>query len=86
MPDSESESPGVGDLPHDRLCSAASALYYAIAMAHAYGTGRPVKLPELIWPRRTTPCLCSFSEDELGEAERFLTRLGIVRRVMPRDD
>ncbi|MEM1166049.1 MAG: hypothetical protein AAGI30_07135 [Planctomycetota bacterium] len=62
----------------DRLCEAASALYYHIAFRHAMRTGRPVLLPELLCPKSSTPCVDAFSEDDIDEAERFLLRLGII--------
>jgi len=65
--------------PHDRLCNAASALYYAVVRNHASKTGMPVALPSLICPVGTPPCVCAFSDDELDAAEQFLVRLGVIR-------
>lgn len=62
----------------NRLCRAASAVYYEIVCASAKRTGTPAKLPFLLCPKGRTPCTCEFSHSELEEAEAFLLRLGVI--------
>ena len=74
----------MGDTPEmtqtevNTFCRAASAVYYAIVMAHAQRAGEVPKLPKLLCPEGPPPCPCEFTAEELDEAEAFLVRLGAI--------
>lgn len=63
-----------------RLCDAASAVFFAIVRYQSMRTGRSVPVPLLLCPMSTPPCPCDFSRDELAQAEAFLLRLGFIGR------
>lgn len=72
---------GFEGMTPDRLCDAASALFYAIAKHHANRTGEPIPLPVHLCPKTLNPpCICSFLPHELDQAEGFLLRMGVIRR------
>jgi len=64
----------------NHFCRAASAVYFAIARAHAARTGGPVLVPDLICPAGRVPCVGQFDDDLLDEAELFLLRMGMIGR------
>lgn len=64
----------------DRLCDAAGAVFYAIIHFQAEREGRMATVPTLLCPVGRPPCPCSFSREELLEAEAFLRRMGFVTR------
>ncbi len=64
----------------ERLCDAASAVFFAIIHFQAEREGRSASLPLLLCPHGVPPCPCGFTRDELLSAEIFLRRLGFVHR------
>jgi hypothetical protein len=64
----------------DRMCDAASAVFFASIHFQAEREGRPASIPLLLCPRGTAPCPCGFTREELVMAESFLRRLGFVYR------
>lgn len=64
----------------NRLCRAASAVYYSICEMHANRMGVPALLPEHLCPKddEPRPCPYEFALDELEDAERMLLRLGVI--------
>lgn len=72
----EEESNGIDP---QRLCDAASALFYAIARNQFHRTGDPIPIPLHLCPKSAPACICSFSRNEIDQAEAFLFRLGMIR-------
>ena len=80
LPESEwSEQPAEGMDPQ-RLCDAASALFYAIARHQFQRTGDPIPIPIHLCPTSRPTCICKFSRREIDEAEAFLLRIGVIAR------
>lgn len=73
--DGEGHGPGIDP---QRLCDAASSVFFAIVRYQAVRMGKPVPLPLILCPKSVPPCPCSFSREEVREAEMFLRRLGVI--------
>lgn len=63
-----------------RLCDAASLVFFAIVQWQAHREGRPVQVLLLMCPRSIPKCPCEFARHEVLEAETFLLRLGFIER------
>lgn len=61
-----------------RLCDAASAIFFAIVRYQAKMTGAPVQIPMHLCPKAPPACPFRFTRTELLEAEAFLIRLGVI--------
>jgi hypothetical protein len=68
----------VDGIDPQRLCDAATAVYFAIARMQARAEGRLPQIPLLLSPRALPPCPCTFSRKEVIAAEEFLRRLGMI--------
>lgn len=68
------------EIDAQRLCDAASSVFYAIVRLQMRYTGQRHELPLLLCPKSVPPCPCRFSAAELRAAEAFLLRLGMIER------
>ena len=62
----------------DRLCEAATSVFFAVACFESIRLQCPIALPELLCPTREPPCPCTYHPDLVHEAEQFLVRLGVI--------
>ena len=79
QPEFHKEDSGPNGIDPQRLCDAASALFYTIAKHQFHRTGDPIPLPLHLCPKSTPPCICGFSRHEIDQAEAFLLRLGVIK-------
>lgn len=73
----ETESSGIDA---QRLCDAATAVFFAIVRCHSARDGRPLPVPLLLCPKSIPKCPCEFTRHEVIEAEKFLLRIGYIER------
>ena len=73
------DTEGSNVIDPQRLCDAASALFYAIAKHQFHRTGDPIPIPLHLCPKSTPACICGFSRSEIDHAEAFLLRLGMIK-------
>ncbi|MEM1185348.1 MAG: hypothetical protein AAGI53_10145 [Planctomycetota bacterium] len=65
--------------PDQRLCDAATAVFFSLVRREATRTGKPVPLPRLVCPASGVPPHPGiFNREELQAAEEFLYRIGMI--------
>ena len=62
----------------DRLCKAATAVFFSVLRLESIRHDRPVIIPFHLLPDQAPPCPCTMCPELVREAEEFLIRLGVI--------
>ena len=68
----------ISQVDADRLCTAASAVFFALLRMEASRMGTTVVLPELLCPKTRLPAPSELDPLVIEEATAMLLRLGVV--------
>ena len=68
----------ISQIDADRICTAASAVFFALLRMEASRMQTTVVLPELLCPKSRLPTPAELDPDVIEEATAMLLRLGVV--------
>lgn len=68
----------ISQIDADRICTAASAVFFALLRMEASRMQTTVVLPELLCPKSRLPNPAELDPDVIEEATAMLLRLGVV--------
>ncbi|MBC04470.1 MAG: hypothetical protein CMJ34_14385 [Phycisphaerae bacterium] len=68
----------ISQVDADRICTAASAVFFALLKVEATRTHTTVVLPELLCPKARLPSPSELDPHVIEEATAMLLRLGVV--------
>ena len=62
----------------NRLCKAATAVFFSVLRHESIRNDRPVIIPFHLLPDQAPPCPCTLCPELVREAEQFLIRMGVI--------